>query len=1031
MEGGVMDAKYAVRDDLVERLRRDLVGPRADDETLQDTPFATYVAGVLYPVAAAIVAPETEVDEHDDGGEATFADPPVSLSNARFPSSMGLTFAADPLTSTTLQVSVTAARYVKEMEEGEEVWRRKPLAFAIELSVDAPDDGSEVPLENGLGLYRRVRAADESGAVAVTVVLINRREAPRFEKDAHSYYQASIEVTADGGSALVERRQDVVPVSDPDLESYRLIYRDVRSFAVGHGISAAWTEDEADSRRAVSVRTAAVPTHELLLTDSNREIPTAGLGMFALAGSGRAEAVQELRALATMYEGWIDDRDGEVGGLDPELHQIAGAHLGDCRLALGRMRSGIDRLENDPQLWLAFQLANLAMARQRSRARWVADGKPGDGPEEGDQDQWRPFQMAFILLNLDGIADPKHADRELLDLLWFPTGGGKTEAYLGLIAITILLRRLRGKNEGRGVTVLMRYTLRLLTIQQFERAAALICSLDIIRRERDDIGTVPISIGLWVGRDGTPSTVKDARDALDKLRANTPVATGNPVQVRACPWCGTKFDHRAYTTTNSNPRLVITCRDKSCDFSNFSDALPIHVVDEDIYRAQPALIIATADKFATLPWVKNAHALFAVDDPIPPPELIVQDELHLISGPLGTLAGLYESAIDVLCTAHGIRPKVIASTATIRRADKQTTALFGRAMKQFPPPGLDAGDSFFAVTAPRDEKAARLYVGAMAPGTSQSTLMIRAYSALLQGAYEIDAAEEDRDPYWTLVGYFNSLRVLGGARIQILDDVRDRMALIAKDDDPRPLDFNIELTSREPSADIPGHLAALDVSRPDPETLDYVLATNMISVGVDIDRLGLMAVMGQPQTTAEYIQATSRVGRQSPGLVLTLYNAGRSRDRSHYESFATYHSALYRQVESTSVTPYAPRARDRALHAVLLTLARTLVKELRDNSGAREVDKHLPTLNAYADLISSRAEEIQPGVGRAVREQLEGVLDGWVARNAEAPKLVYANPRDAVNSLLASADQAQGEGLATPSSLRDVDRESNLYLVSI
>lgn len=1023
-----MEPKYAVRDKLVELLRKDLVGPQDELEELTDAPFSTYIAGVLYPQTAGLVDQENEVDEDDDAGETTYADPPVSLANARYPSSAGITFAVDTAVCTTVTCAVSAARYALDGMGEDQRWHRIPLQFEHAISIDRPVEGDEAELEPGLGLYVRVRAADEDGVAAVTVVLINRREASRFEKDAHSYFQAGLEVHAGGPAVFTERRNDALPVDDTDLETYRLIYRNVRSFAVGHGTAVAWDSPQEGALRATAVRTATVPTHELRLSDSNPDIPTEGLTMRGLASHSRTAVVANLRELADGYRHWIADRRNEVGSLQPRLQSIAEAHLADCETALRRMGSGIDRIEREDDVWQAFQLANLAMLRQRSRSVWISRGRLDSGPEEDDSHRWRPFQMAFILLNLDGIAEPSHDDRELLDLLWFPTGGGKTEAYLGLIAFTVLLRRLRRKDLGRGVTVLMRYTLRLLTIQQFERAASLICALEALRLERDDLGTSPISIGLWVGKDGTPSTLQDARAALDKIRVGTVVEKGNPVQVRACPWCGQKLDHKAYWIAQSNPRMVISCRNKECTFSG---GLPIHVVDEDLYREQPSLIIATADKFATLPWVRGAHSLFAVDERVPPPELIVQDELHLISGPLGTLAGLYEAAIDLLCTDDGVRPKIIASTATIRRAGPQTRSLFDRAMRQFPPPGLDADDSFFAVTAPREHKAARLYVGAMAPGTSQSTLMIRAYAALLQGVADVDAQPEERDPYWTLVGYFNSLRVLGGARIQILDDVRERMALVASRDSSREIDQQIELTSREPSSAIPSHLEALTVEHPDEEALDYVLATNMISVGVDIDRLGLMVVMGQPQATAEYIQATSRVGRQHPGLILTLYNAGRSRDRSHYESFPTYHSALYRQVESTSVTPFSPRARDRALHAVLLSLVRTKVPDMRDNAGARDVSDHLGAIEHFIGQLAERADRVDPGTGEAVREQLGAILDAWVARSIEAPKLVYANPRDAVNSLLASADMAEGEGLPTPSSLRDVDSESNLYLVRI
>jgi hypothetical protein len=807
----------------------------------------------------------------------------------------------------------------------------------------------------------------------------------------------------------------------------------VHSYAVGHGTSVAWQETD-DRTAALSVTTSAIPRYELLLTDSNPDIPTDHLAMHSLATQDRGRTAAALRKLTDGYDAWIGPLEGQALALPATLQPIAADQLAQCREALGRMRAGITQLEGDDQAFRAFQLANLAMLRQRARMKWAAEGRPAEGPVEDDSHQWRPFQIAFLLLNLDGIADPEHPDRALVDLLWFPTGGGKTEAYLGLIAFTILLRRMRNPSHGDGVTVLMRYTLRLLTIQQFERAASLICALEDIRVNEGDLGSSPISIGLWVGKDGTPQNLKEAQDALDTLRNGGQVLQGNPVQVRTCPWCGTRLDHRGYYCDQRRHRLVIRCRNKECQF-NEGPGLPIYVVDEDIYHERPTLVIGTADKFATLPWIAHGYAIFGTDAPSPPPELIVQDELHLISGPLGTLAGLYEAAIDILCTRESRRPKIVASTATIRRAQSQAKALFDREMRQFPPSGLDAGNSYFATTASRNEKATRLYVGVMAPGKSQSTLMIRAYAALMQAVYEGSAPDDALDPYWTLVGYFNSLRVLGGARIQVLDDVNERLGVVAGEGGPRPIPHAIELTSREPSSAIPGHLEALARERPDEETLDYVLATNMISVGVDVNRLGLMVVMGQPQATAEYIQATSRVGRQYPGVVVMLYNAARSRDRSHYESFPTYHASLYRQVESTSVTPFSPRARDRALHAVLLTIARCAVPDLREGAGARNLEPHVETLRTYGDLLAKRAERVaevegaDTTVGGAVRRELDAMLDRWRARIQETNKLVYANKWDPDNALLTSLDVSQGEGIQTPSSLRDVDRESNLYLV--
>jgi hypothetical protein len=423
------------------------------------------------------------------------------------------------------------------------------------------------------------------------------------------------------------------------------------------------------------------------------------------------------------------------------------------------------------------------------------------------------------------------------------------------------------------------------------------------------------------------------------------------------------------------------------------------------------------------------------------PELIIQDELHLISGPLGTLVGLYETAIDALCTDKGVRPKIIASTATIRRAGQQTAALFDRSIRQFPPPGIDARDSYFAVQASPEKSGDRLYLGLMAPGTSHTTLLVRTYAALLQSVFEIQSSADVKDPYWTLVGYFNSLRVLGGARLQVSDDVDDRMELLATQHaiTKRDIEGLIELTSREPSSRIPDHLKHMAVSYPDPNALAVILATNMISVGVDIDRLGLMAVMGQPQTTSEYIQSTSRVGRKFPGLVVVMLNAARSRDRSHYESFTAYHSALYRQVESTSVTPFSSRARDRGLHAVVVALARLLEPGLRPNPEAAKIANFGMRMEEIRKTILNRLEQIKNRKAvdaedvEATKEQLREIVQRWIDLAADRV-IVYSDFRNAEKSLLRdAADYGPDTEDAFPTlwSLRDVDKDSNLFFARI
>ncbi|MHB1009960.1 MAG: helicase-related protein [Propionibacteriaceae bacterium] len=657
--------------------------------------------------------------------------------------------------------------------------------------------------------------------------------------------------------------------------------------------------------------------------------------------------------------------------------------------------------------------------------------------------------MAFILMNLDGLASPESPDRQTADLLWFPTGGGKTEAYLGLIGFTILLRRLRNSGDA-GVSVLMRYTLRLLTLQQFERAAGLICALESLRRvEMPD--SKEISLGLWVGQAATPNNLKDARAALRKLERGETVHEGNPMQLTRCPWCGADLKPKDYVP-RSFPveRLAIICPTLDCEFHG---GVPAHVIDADVYAARPSLVIGTVDKFAMMAWNASTQHLFSADGKYPKPDLIVQDELHLISGPLGTMVGLYEIAVDAACSTASSRPKLIASTATIRRATQQVQSVFARGTRQFPPPGLDADDSFFSVDADRATTGDRLYVGVMAQGVTHTYLLVRTYAALLQAGRDLDATDDVRDAYWTLMGYFNSLRVLGGAAIQVDDDVPAQMRVIAQRHGTRvrTVDQPAELTSRIASSDIPNRLRELAQEYGGEKVpLDVVLATNMISVGLDVDRLGLMAVMGQPQATAEYIQATSRVGRSNPGLVVVIYNSTRSRDLSHYESFSSYHRALYRQVEPNSATPFSPRARDRGLHGCLVAFARNTQMTLNPDAAAGSVGDHPEALDPVIEAIVKRAEAsrspdhtdaARTELGRVTRRQLEELVSAWSSAAATG-QLKYAGWRTPVGALLVRADATMTDtdkpptfpvstpAWATLTSLRDVDAVSSLYIIS-
>jgi Helicase conserved C-terminal domain len=867
-----------------------------------------------------------------------------------------------------------------------------------------------------------VRHIDDTTA-AVTVALVNETPEGAVVRDLSALFQCSLSVSAGGDDVFVARPTIMAPgVDDQDLRSYELLYRHAKSFAVGHGCSAAWDGTNPDHKSAV--RSAAVPMRPVGVAESNDEIASTAFSLKRVSEMPKVELLGALRDFCAEYAVWIEKLTADVPGLDARLGDTAHAHVDQCRAVHSRMLDGVALLDESSRALEAFRLMHDAMLEQRARTEWIRSDRVTELTRD-ERPAWRPFQLAFILLCLRGVANDGHPDRRIADLLWFPTGGGKTEAYLGLIAFTIFHRRLRGGHGG--VTVLMRYTLRLLTIQQFARATLLICCCEKLRRERDDLGDDPISIGLWVGEAGTPNTRADAKRAVDRLSKGQTPTKGNPKQLSACSWCGSTLDSTHYWMGDYPPRLVVGCRRPDCEFNK---GLPVFLVDDDIYDYRPSLVLATSDKFASMPWRDRCRDLFNLGSPEPPPELIVQDELHLISGPLGTLAGLYETAVDLLCRHEGASPKVIASTATIRRATGQTRALFDREMMQFPPSGLDARDSYFAVEAPPERRGDRLYVGLLAPAASHATLMIRVYARLLQSAKDVDAPREVRDAYWTLLGYFNSLRVLGGARMQVQDDVVDRLGLIARGREPRETDHGvIEMTSRIESGDIPKHLALME--KPLPDAIDVVLATNMISVGVDIDRLGLMVVMGQPQSTSEYIQATSRVGRRHPGLVAVLYNGARSRDRSHYEAFSGYHSALYRQVESTSVTPFSSRARDRALHAVLVAVSRLTIPALAGNQGAAAVGGSLPEVAAVRDAIVARVASASPEEADRTRAELDAVIEMWRARAADQPDLVYSDWERPTKSLLVETSKATDTSgaFATLFSLRDVDVESPLELV--
>ena len=338
----------------------------------------------------------------------------------------------------------------------------------------------------------------------------------------------------------------------------------------------------------------------------------------------KEDIISELKHMCEEYEKWINSLSEKL--IDINDKGTATRHINACKECLSRMYSGVDLLERDDKVLLAFQLMNRAMLLQQLHYNlplqtWGLDEADNlclenaleqlpdiNKPETWYQrdkkvyGKWRPFQLAFVLINLRSMYEAESEDCQIVDLIWFPTGGGKTEAYLGLSAYTIFIRRLVDKTNA-GTTILMRYTLRLLTSQQYERASAMICACDIIRKENEELlGTDRISIGLWVGGDTSPNTMQEAVQKYDKLYNG--MSDENPFVILKCPWCGAQMgivnkkgrlrETPGYKKikTGTSKRIVFQCSNSKlhCEFSQLGYELPLYIVDEDIYEKNTYLL---------------------------------------------------------------------------------------------------------------------------------------------------------------------------------------------------------------------------------------------------------------------------------------------------------------------------------------------------------------------------------------------------------------------------------------------------------
>lgn len=1044
-------------------LRRRWLGPLGgDDELLERSPVYAYLVGTLYPVERGVppapvaqeveveVADETPLDEpeieavEDDAdagtGDADEEDTGINITGAFgwAPQSLGVSFVHS---SDVIAVDIAAGAYVKvdySDEDGapadgpgdgktpkREGWKRRPLAERQMITVTG--SGSVAVLDERAKLSWRSRT--HNGRRLTTVSLSNAEEVPPGEAKKHAdlcLFQVSIECTDDSG--LLPYPQGDVYATDEDRElAFR--YRDKPAFAIGHGVAVEWSPDDAPS----AVKTTVLPEVEVAAirakVGSGDIYSMRWLSDDGIAGVDFAAALTQV---VTDYRAWIDGQRAVVAAETGRFQNVAADIVARQERAASRIAEGIALLARDPQVLTSFRMANRAMRWQMLRQRDLVDrnvryGAALDADRADDEPQWRPFQLAFILSALASTVNDEHEDRELVDLIWFPTGGGKTEAYLGLAAVEMIRRRVVDGFKGGGLAVLTRYTMRLLTAQQFQRAATLICALELMRSDDERLDQAPaFSIGMWLGNSTTPGTYKAAEKQMRQVRSQA--RPENPFQLLQCPWCGTSImptrstsNDRAYGVRASAHGFEFFCPDEDCPFN---DELPVQVVDEGLYDNPPTMLVATVDKLARLAWISQGSKLFGVNSVSAPPSLVIQDELHLLSGPLGTIVGIYEAAIGGLLRWNGTAPKIVASTATTRASVEQVRGLMAKEVESFPPAGVDADDNYFSE--PDPEAAGRRYIGIMPQAHTPSWSVGQLSAEILNAPRAVNLSGTAEDAYWTLVVYHNSLRELGRTVTILRDDVPSNLIRREKaEGSARELgsDGVHELNGNVDSAELIALLQRLEKGPDDPQVIDALATTNIMSVGIDVSRLGVMLVNGHTKTTSEYIQATSRVGRgKTPGLVVTMFRSGKPRDRSVFESFGAYHRAFYRFVEPSSVTPWSLQARKRAIRAALVILVRHGVG-LSDNSDAALFDPDSASVKKAVGLLKKHVEFADEDEASVVSGEIDDAVLEWVdARNRvrqEGKKLVYSS-RDHDERLMRQFTDP-GKGWPVMNSMRNVD----------
>lgn len=1188
-------SSWAVRENLVNMLGRELVGPSGgeDEIVVGESPVTKYILGRIAPTKLGTDSDElvatdglggepqgdaaqeaTDDEAFRSEGEGTENQDAPQQRGLMIPASMGLRFqipktlelvtvhcrwgSYEPLKSE--ETSATGRRVERFGREQHDV----PVTVRFDSLV--PGKTKDIPVGESATLRVDSYEDEANQRFLVELALCNDLECVGKIMARDWMFQTQLEVTAGGEAAFLPVHDWLLDESfarerDGEQRRINLQYRDRLEYAIGRTCSVDWDEAPG-ARRATAVRTTWVPSAEIPQTRAT-VVEGAVLNMEELATVDASGAERALRPIARAYEDWLDGQEREAWNLPEHLQPTALEAVEEARQVASQLNGGIDYLVAHKEALVCFRFMNRVMADQRVHSQVAAKraANPSTAPATAEAEvragsyphHWRAFQLAFVLMQVEALMEPSvHVRSGALaraQLIFFPTGGGKTEAYLGLAAFAFAARRRQGfvqSPDGRldpeGVTVLMRYTLRLLTSQQFQRAAALVCAAELERRRHPELwGKEPFRLGLWVGSNVTPKRVSEVRDDIKRASNQGGEAKLDVLQLAQCPWCGGELGPGDVRVDPVSSRVYVHCHDETgdcpfCEGGEVEEGIPVLTTDEEIYRLVPSFVIATVDKFARLAREGQASSLFgyvgrkcdrhgyvpqlATDgssdyaecsikddschpakDSYPkayvhptnrlrPPDLIIQDELHLITGSLGTTVGLFESAIDILCSwrdNHGrpVKPLVVASSATMRNAAEQIRGLYGRGTTVFPPQVLNASDTFFSKEVPPTrEDPGRRYVGISASGVRFTTAEIQVAELLMKGAQLLfDEAGPAADPYMTLVEYFSATRELAGMARYMADDVTSVLRRVRKETGFHRRYGSLlsalnvgELTSRISSGDIVGTLNRMAVpfdpgfdatqaiftrlearknggkaleTRHDAEApFDAVLATSMLQVGVDVPRLGLMVVAGQPKNTAEYIQASSRVGRDPsrPGLVVSLGNWSRPRDLAHYEQFRTYHESFYARVEPLSVTPYSATSLERGTAGLLVSLARVL--QANDAHGGLSPEPSAGRIGEdgeqkfLADLIEERLlprmlSASNEEARQFARDQLANRLCAWEDYAEDAAKdglsLVYEKSSDSSRTrpLIAaseSVDLTSGGAFAVANSMREVQPEINILV---